>query len=142
MITSQHATSASPAPTAAPLMAPITGSGQSLSAQKQSRTMLPGSSRSTMLSSADLLAAVAPRRVVEVDAAAEHALARGGEDRHVRVGAVAQLGERLLDLAERLRVQRVDRRTVEGDRGDAVVDLDVDVLHLLRSVSPCPSSGW
>ena len=50
MITSQHATSAKPAPTAAPLMAPITGSGQSLSAQKQSRTMLPGSSRSTMLS--------------------------------------------------------------------------------------------
>ncbi len=47
---SQHATSASPAPTAAPLIAPITGSGQSLSAQKQSRTMLPGSSRSTMLS--------------------------------------------------------------------------------------------
>ena len=56
-----------------------------------------------MLSSATFSLPCAPRRVVEVDPAAEHALARGGEDRHVRVGAVAQLGERLLDLAERLR---------------------------------------
>ena len=81
-----------------------------------------------------LLPAVAPRRVVEVDAAAEHALAGGGEDRHVRVGAVTQLGERLLDLPERLGVQRVDRRAVEGDRGDAVLDLDVDVLQLSAPV--------
>src|SRR4051795_2430061 len=125
MMTSQHATSASPAPTAAPLIAPMTGSGQSLSAQKQSRTMLPGSRRSTMLSSAafsrpwrraealrstaaqdkGLPGGVAARRVVEVDAATEHALTDGGEDRDVRVGTVAQLGERLLDLAERLGVQ-------------------------------------
>ena len=51
MITSHEATSASPAPTAAPLMAPITGTAQSATAKKHSRGTTPGSSASMMVSS-------------------------------------------------------------------------------------------
>ena len=129
MITSQHATSAKPAPTAAPLMAPITGSGQSLSAQKQSRTMLPGSSRSTMLSPSP---SSRPCRRAESCRSTPPQNTRSPGA--VKIATCASVPCRssvnaLLDLAEGLRVECVHRRTVEGHGRDPVLDLDGHVLH-------------
>ena len=116
---SQHAANASPAPSAGPLIAPMTGTAQSVIAHIASRDGRAGSITRPAGGSADGL----PVRL-QVDAGDERAVSRRGEDRDAHVPVVAEGREGVGDLGVRRVVDRVHGRTVERDRRDVIRDLD------------------
>src|SRR5262249_38162746 len=61
------------------------------------------------------------------------AAALAGDHQHADVAAVGQLGDQVAQVGVALEGQRVQLlRAVEGDGGDAVLHLEVEVLPLLR----------
>ena len=127
---SQHAAKARPAPRAGPLIAPMTGTAQSVIAHIASRAMRPGS----VTSEAGCRPADVPRTDrLQIDAGHEGPVAGGREDRDPDITVVGEPGEHVDDLGKRAGVDRVDRRPVKRDGGDVVNDVDAQVTHEVGS---------
>ena len=121
---SQHAANASPAPSAGPLIAPITGTAQSVIAHIASRAGRAGSVTSVAVRFTSRLADRA-----QVDAGHERAISRRGEDDDAHISVVVEREERVAQLGEGRVVDRVHGRAIECDGRDVLGDVDTDAAH-------------
>ena len=119
----------------------MTGTAQSVIAHIASRAMRAGSVTSVGGISRLRSPSLATDRL-QVDAGHERPVAGGSEHGHPDVAVVVEPVEHLDDLRERPGVDRVDRRPVEGDDGDVVGDVDVQIVHgpILRGSPFAPAA--